>query len=272
MSLATLTIPMVDGIAKYLTASHSPLFVSWGRYAAACLVVLPIALARHGTRFLPDNQYGTHFLRTVFLVAAMTCYFLAIARIPLATVAIAFFVGPILAMLLAVVFLREKLTLRKVLSVVLGFAGALIILRPTGRIEPSLLLALASGAFFALYVIATRLASKHSDPLQTLAFQCIVGALLLTPQAIWTWTTPTPRETTIFAAMGLLSAISHLLSIAAFRHAEASTLAPLVYLELFGAAAIGYLFFGELPGAQVWLGATAILIGGALLLPRGVRS
>jgi drug/metabolite transporter (DMT)-like permease len=202
MSIAALTIPIVDGIAKYLSSAHSPLYIAWARYAAACAVVLPLALARDGKAFLPREQVGAHLLRTVFLVAAMTCYFLAIAHVPLATAISAYFVGPIIAMVLAIILLGEALTARKIVSLVLGFVGALVILRPTGSIDPNLLLALGSGAFFALYMIATRQASRASDPIKTLAFQCLLGAALLTPQAIWTWSIPSRGEVWLFVAMG----------------------------------------------------------------------
>jgi drug/metabolite transporter (DMT)-like permease len=272
MSVAMLMIPMVDGAAKYLSSSHSPLYISWARYAVACAIVLPLAMARHGKRFLPREQVGAHLLRTVFLVAAMTCYFLAIARIPLATAISAYFVGPIIAMVLAVMFLGEALTFRKAVSLFLGFAGTLIILRPTGGTDPGLLLAIGAGGFFALYMIATREASRESEPIKTLAFQCLVGAILLTPQAIWAWSVPELAGLWIFLAMGLLSAGSHILSIIAFRYAETSTLAPLVYLELLGTATIGYVVFAELPDVYVWVGALAIVFGGALLVQRSGSS
>jgi drug/metabolite transporter (DMT)-like permease len=268
MSAAMLMIPMVDGMAKHLSSAHSPLYVSWARYAAACVFVVPMAIVRHGPRFLPRAQLGIHLLRTIFLVAAMTCYFLAIARIPLATAVSAYFVSPIVAMVLAVAILREAMTARKLVSLALGFAGTMIILRPTGGIEPGLLLALGAGVLFALYMIATRQASRDSGPIETLAFQTLVGTLLLTPQAIWVWSVPAPSELAVLLAMGFLSSSSHVFSITAFRHAEASTLAPLVYLELLGAAVIGFVVFDERPDLYVWLGALAILAGGALLARR----
>ena len=271
MALAMLIIPMVDGVAKYLSATHSPLYVSWARYVVACIVVLPFAIHKHGRDFLPATQFGTHLLRTVLLVTGMSCYFLAIARVPMAAAATAYFVGPIIAMVLAVVFLGEALTARKVGSIGLGFVGTLIVLRPTAGIDAGLLLALASGGCIALYLIATRRASQHTDPLKTLAFQCVVGAALLTPQGILFWSWPAAGELWVFLALGALSAASHLLSITALRHAEASTLAPLIYLELLGATLIGYFAFAEIPSVYIWVGATAILAGGVLLLPGKAR-
>ncbi len=269
MAVAMLSIPLVDGFAKHLSTSYSPLFISWARYAAACCIVLPFAALKHGVNMLPAERRGAHALRTVFLVISMTLYFLAIARIPLATAVSAFFVGPIVAVVLSVFVLKEKLTARKLLSLGLGFGGALVILQPGGAaIDPGLLYAFGSGLAFALYMIATRQASQGSDPIKTLAFQCVVGTLLLTPQAVWTWSTPLPSDLIFFAGLGLASASSHILSITAFRFADASTLAPLVYLELIGTSLIGYLVFQEVPGPATLTGAALIVAGGLVLIRR----
>lgn len=268
MAVAMLSIPLVDGFAKHLSTSYSPLFISWARYAAACCIVLPIAAMRHGGGFLPRERLGAHTLRTLFLVISMTLYFLAIARIPLAMAISAFFVGPIAAVVLSVLVLKERLTTRKLLCLALGFGGALVILQPGGAaVDPGLLFAFGSGLFFAAYMIATRQASLRSDPIKTLAFQCVIGTLLLTPQAVWTWSTPLPGDLIFFIGLGLASASSHILSITAFRFADASTLAPLVYLELIGTSLIGFLIFQEVPGLATLIGA-ALIVGGGLVLVR----
>ncbi|MBL4598253.1 MAG: DMT family transporter [Rhizobiaceae bacterium] len=266
MVVAMLTIPFIDGGAKYLSEEMSPLFISWARYAAASLIILPILLLKFGSNFLPKTHLKAHFLRTIFLVTAMTCYFIAIAQIPMATALSAYFVGPIIATLLAVFILGEKLTIRKIISLLLGFSGTLLILRPGGEFEPGLLFAMASGLFFALYLIATKQASHSSDPIKTLTFQCLVGMLLLSPQAIWAWSIPSTDQLMILLVMGVLSTFGHLLSIMAFQHAEASILAPLVYVELIGTTAVGFIFFNEFPEPIVWLGAAIIIASGLLLV------
>ncbi len=84
----------------------------------------------------PGERLAAHTLRTLFLMVAMTLYFLAVARIPLATAATASFISPIVAVVLSIVVLKETMTWRKLLSLVLGFAGSLVILRPDAAIEP----------------------------------------------------------------------------------------------------------------------------------------
>jgi drug/metabolite transporter (DMT)-like permease len=272
MILAMLSIPAVDGLAKRLSAGYSPLFIGWARYAVASLIVLPAAAALHGPGVFPAERRMSHALRTVFLIAAMTLYFLAVARIPLATAACASFVSPIIAVVLSLIVLKERMTPRKALSMILGLIGSVVIVRPGGAIEPGVLLALGSGVSFAFYLIATRQAAQSSDPIKTLAFQCVVGTALLTPQALFAWSTPAWKDALLFLAMGLISAVSHSLSILAFRLADASTLAPLVYVELVGAALIGYLAFGEVPNFSTLVGAGLIMASGLTLVERQAQT
>jgi drug/metabolite transporter (DMT)-like permease len=269
MTCAMLSVPLVDGIAKHLSSSYSPLYLVFARYAIATLIVLPLAALTRPRPLFPPERRMSHLLRTIALMAATSLYFLAIARIPLATAVSAFFIGPVVAVALAVVVLKERITGAKIASLLLGFAGAIVILRPGAVIEPGILLALGSGVCFAIYLVATRQASQVSDPIKTLAFQCMVGALVSAPQAIATWSVPAWSDALLFAALGGISVVSHLLSIAAFRHADASTLSPLVYLELIGAVLVGYFAFGDIPDATTIAGAALIVAASALLLERG---
>lgn len=268
MAIAMLVLPVVDGIAKYLSHGYSPLFLSWARCAVAALVVLPVACVVHGARPFPTVQLGSHLLRTVFLVLAMSLYYLAVARIPLATATSAYLAAPIMAVLLAVVMLGERPTPAKLVGLALGVAGALVIVRPAGAIEPAILLAFAAGLTFAFYLVATRRMAQAEDPLKTLAFQCVAGTVLLTPQALANWSVPARADIVLFLGLGLVSAFCHFLSIAAFRRAEASVLAPLVYVELIGAALIGYFVFGEIPRAATLIGAALIVAAGLVLIRR----
>lgn len=271
MVFAMLTIPLVDGLAKYLSIRYSPFFLSWARYAVASLIVLPFAARIHGSHIFPMERRISHLLRTLFLIAAMTVYFLAIARISLATAVSTYFVGPIIAVVLSIVVLKERMTSRKALSLSLGFVGSMVILRPGDSTDPGILLALGAGVFFAFYLIATRQAAQESDPIKTLAFQCVAGTVLLTPQALLSWSPPAWNDLLFFAGLGLFSAVSHILSIVAFRHASASTLAPLVYLELIGAVLVGYVAFREIPDIPTIMGAGFIGLAGLLLLQRQDR-
>jgi drug/metabolite transporter (DMT)-like permease len=269
MAVAMFLIPLVDGLAKHLSASYSPLFLGWARYAAASILVVPLAARRHGRQIFPRERLWSHVLRTALLVGAMTVYFLAVARLPLATAASGYLVGPIVAVVLSVALLGERITAARSAGLALGVAGSLVVLQPGDSFDPGLLLALGAGALFGVYLVATRLAALASNPVQTLAFQCVAGTLLLTPQALGSWRTPVVGDLPLFAALGVLSALSHVLSIAAFRRSAASTLAPLVYLELVGATLTGYIVFNETPGTSTVAGTILIVMAGLILAGRG---
>lgn len=269
MSAAMLIIPAVDGLAKHLSAFYSPLMIGWCSFLAASVLVTPVAVRKHGLAIFPPEHRRLHLLRLAFLLLAATLYYLAVARIPLATAVSAYFIGPIVASVLAVAVLGEKFTPAKLISLGLGVAGALVILQPGGAApDPGLLLAFASGFAFACFQVTTRKIAGGAGPFQTLAFQYLVGLVLLAPQAALAWTTPEPEHLWLFAAMGTIGVATHILAVLAYRRAEASTLAPLSYLELLGSTAIGFLVFGDLPGGPVILGAALIVGAGMILLPR----
>ncbi|MFC5387652.1 DMT family transporter [Aquamicrobium segne] len=268
MAAAMLLVPTLDGIAKMLSASYSPLLISWARYAFSCIFVLPWALLHRGRNFLPREELPAHALRTFFAAASMCCFFMAISFSPMADVTSAYFVGPIIAALLSVFILGEALTARKLAALVFGFIGALIIVNPAGGLNIGLLLGATAGGFFALYAITTRQASRASDPVSTLAFQCLFGTFILAPLAIWQWSLPSMDQLYLLFVMGAISAACHFMTISAFRHAEASLLAPLAYLELLSSVAVGYLMFNDLPGPRIGIGAMLIVAGGLILVQR----
>lgn len=266
MAAASLAVPLVDGIAKALTASHSPFFIAWARYAAAALIVVPLTLPWHREFRSFGRDFASNALRTMLAVGAMICFFFAIAEIPFATAFGGFFLGPVIAAVLAAVLLGERVTVWKLGSALAGLAGALLIVRPGVDFQFGSLLAVLSGAFSAGYLVATRVAASTTPPVDALRFQCVFGALLLTPFALLNWSWPTQEALLLIAAMGALSAACHFMLIAAFRHGEAAVLAPLVYLELVTAMVLGRVVFGELPDLLAFTGIGLIVLAGLAVL------
>lgn len=268
MATAMLVIPGADAIGKYLSDSHSPLFLSWARYAAALVFVLPAAVvlhARNGGLAIARRELPSHALRTIFLIASVATYYVAIARIPLADALGAYFVAPIAATLLAAIVLREPLDRRRLAAVVLGFIGAALVVRADAAANAGTLIALASGCLMACYFVTTRAAVQASAPLPTLVLQFTLGTLLLTPLALLDWTTPGAEALALILLSGVLSAASNLLTITAFRLAPVSTLSPLVYLELVGATLLGIAVFGDVPSSVTWVGIAVIVASGLSL-------
>ncbi|KUL96208.1 hypothetical protein DK26_04845 [Bosea sp. WAO] len=269
MAGAMLIIPSSDAIAKYLSGAHSAAFLSWARYVAALGFLLPIVAVaqwRSPEPLIAREQLLPQIIRTAFLVGAMTLYFMAIKHVPLADALGAYFVAPIIATLLATVILRERLDWRRLAAVGLGFAGALLVVRPGAETSSGTLIALASGALMACYLVMTRATAKASSPLSTLTLQLTLGIAMLTPFVIFQWSMPDREGIMLILLMGLVSAASNLMTISAFRFAQVSTLSPLVYLELVGATALGLAVFGDFPAPATWAGIAVIVIAGLIVV------
>lgn len=265
MAGSMLIIPSSDAIAKYLSGAHSAAFLSWARYVAALGFLLPIVAVaqwRSPEPLIARGQLLPQIIRTAFLVSAMTLYFIAIRHVPLADALGAYFVAPIIA----TVILRERLDWRRLAAVGFGFAGALLVVRPGAETSSGTLIALASGALMACYLVMTRATAKAASPLSTLTLQLVLGIAMLTPIVIFQWSMPDREGIMLILLMGLVSAASNLMTISAFRFAQVSTLSPLVYLELVGATALGFAMFGDFPAPATWIGIAVIVVAGLIVV------
>jgi drug/metabolite transporter (DMT)-like permease len=186
---------------------------------------------------------------------------------PLAEATALNYTTPTLVIVLAIVFLRERLTLPRIAFVVAGVAGMLMIVQPGAEIFRGVsLLALASAACYSVYQITTRMLAGE-DPRVTLFYPALVGAGLMT--AAWPWfgsRIDVPwTDVALMAGIGVLGTVGHFLFILAFQRAPASALTPFTYMHLVFATLIGWVAFGDLPGALTFAG-MALIAGSGLLL------
>ena len=271
MFLAMLVVPGMDAIAKWLSASISAGQVVWCRFAFQTLMLLPFFLAARGKLSLADVPL--HATRGALMVFGTIVFFTALKHLPIADAIAIFFVEPLVLTLLAALFLREKVGWRRLSAVVVGFVGALIVIRPNFEAFgwPALL-PLASAFTFAVYLIITRSLSQREDPVRMQFYSGVSGGVittiliglgitlewpLLTPQ----W--PTAIEWGLLFALALVSTVGHLLVVHAFQRAPAGLLAPFQYIEIIGATLLGLFVFGDFPDGLTWLG-VAIIVGSGL--------
>lgn len=265
MALAMCVIPMRDGIAKHLSSSLPVFTIAWGVYCASALMVFPIALRAHGRGALVPNGLASQTARSLLLVGAMTLFFFSVRTVPLANAIASYFVAPFVVAALAPVILREAFSWTVMGAVVFGFIGVLAVLRPDGNFDLNVLWSIAAGVLFAFYMLATRIAAQQVPPMAALSYQCLLGAMVLTPFAFGAGLKDVTTFLGFFLLAGVLQGTSHGLSIAAFRWAPASVLAPLVYIEIVAAVVVGIVVFGDWPTLQTWVGVAIILVAGALV-------
>lgn len=257
---------VMNAIVKALLARYPVLMLLWARtFFHVLFVGLVIPAAVVGA--VRTREPGIQLLRSVLLGSSTLLNFSALMYLPLGDVAAITFLSPILVAAIAALVLRERVSAVRWLAIGTGFLGALSIVRPTGAgTGPGAFLALGCAAAYATYQISTRMV-REAEPLVSLLFSGLAGAVLFTLLLPWGWRTPTPVDLALMAATGVLGAIGHLMIILALRRGEASRVSPFNYLQLVWAMGASYLAFGDVPAPATLVGAV-IIVGSGLWLYR----
>ena len=264
---AMAALPFIDVFAKFLGQQGVPiLLVVWARLTFGAVVTLPFALRHTTARGLFPNRLLYHCLRATFLSLATFSFFFSLKFLPIADALAIFFVQPLIVTILSALVLKEKVGPRRWAAVAVGFVGTLIIIRPGfAEVNPGSLLALAAGAFLAIYFVMTRRISGTAPAMLTTFQTNAVGAVLITVLLPFVWQMPTPGQWLMLASLGTIATLGHFLIVRAYDFAEASLLAPLAYTEMIMATIVGWVFFGDFPDVWTFVG-VAILIACALYI------
>lgn len=276
MSAAMLIVPVIDAIAKHLSVSISPLQISWSRFALTMLVLCPFVVMRGGLRALLPPHLVLHFFRGFGIAGATAFFFGAVAVMPLADVAAIFFVEPLILTIFSAIFLGEGIGWRRILAVVVGFAGAMLIIRPSfSEVGIVALMPLGAAFCFAGYMVITKKLAGSCDPWTMQAMAGISGTLLLGALMLagdgagWLEiVTPSAVEMGWLCVIAAVAMLCHSLIIFALQRVDAGVIAPLQYLEIIGATFWGWLIFKALPDPLTWLGIAIIVASGLFVFYR----
>jgi len=204
-------------------------------------------------------------VRGVVLVGSTVCFYGALRFLPLAEAASISFVAPVLVTAFSGPLLRERVTKRQWGAVILGFVGVLVIIRPGGAVfTPAVVLPLVTALLFSLYQIATRKVAGLENPLTTLFFGALAGAVITTLMLPVMWQTPTLFQAALMIGIGCLGGFGHFLLIRAVEHASPMALSPFVYVQLIWSTGLGWLVFGDFPDQGTLIGMTIIISAGML--------
>lgn len=264
---AVLCFTMLDAIVKILTQRYSVPFIVWARYTGQTLAIVIWLLPKMGTALLRTRHLKLQLARALLLPVSSLCFFSALKYLPLAETTAINYMSPILVIILAVIFLDERLTRARIALVLAGIAGMLLIVRPGSEVfRGAAALSLASAFAYGTFQILTRkLAGEDSRVL--LFYPALVGTLLMTAALPWFGVEVTMpwSDVAIIVVTGLLGTMGHLAFILAFQRAPASALTPFSYTQLVWATLIGWIVFGSFPDAWTLAG-MAVIAGSGLLI------
>ena len=268
MLLAFLCFAGMDTSAKWLVATAIPaLQIAWFRYVGHFLCAILFYGPRHGLGIVRSNRPWLQSLRAVFLLASTCLNFTALQFLPLTTTIAIFFVTPLTVCLLSIPVLGEKVGIKRLLAVLVGFAGVLIIIEPWSQsFDPAIFLSLAAMLCASGYFVMSRVIAGVDSNATAQFYVSGIATVSLTPIALmhWAW----PESTTawvLVVLIGTLGMIGHSFLTNAHRHAEASVLAPTVYSQVIYVAVLSWLVFGQSPDQKTLLGTLIIVASGLFI-------
>ncbi len=212
-----------------------------------------------------------HTFRAVSGTIAIIALFVGLRNLPLADVISLTFTGPLFVTIMSVIFLSEKVGIKRWSAVAIGFVGMLFIVRPAfEQMNFYYIFPVIFSIGFANVAISIRSLSK-TEPNYLIAFYFSILSLLVGLITIvngWIW--PTLYEAFLFLLLGLAGGIANLLLTQSYRLADASLVSPIKYLSLVVAVVAGYLIFNEVPKIMTLFGAGLIVMSSFIIFRREV--
>ena len=257
---------------RYLGTSMNPVQAAFIRYCFGIVLILPL-LSRAGVMSLDRDRLGFHALRGLVHGGGVILWFLAMSRIPISEVTALGFTTPIFVTLGAAVFLSERLKPYRVAAVLIGFIGALLILRPGLRvIDIGALAQLGAAPLFACSYLMAKSATRREASSMIVVLLSVFCTLTLALPALLVWRTPTLDELLLLGLTALLATSGHYCMTRALEAAEVSAVQPFTFLQLVWATILGLILFDETPDVWIWIGGAVIVSSATWMAQQEVRS
>jgi S-adenosylmethionine uptake transporter len=287
-------ISINDVLIKQLSGGYPLHEVVFIRSLVAIVFSLTVLQFEGGFAALRTKDWALHTLRGLGMVVANMALFAAMAAIPLADATALFFVAPLFITVLSIFFLGEKVGIRRISAVVVGFLGVIIMLRPgsddLGQAPDRLTLFLpiiGAFAYACVQILTRRLGSKAPAAAMAAYIQI---AFIVVSAGFWlvagdgrfaegvenksalfllrAWVWPTPYDWGMLLFLGLISGLIAYALSQAYRSAEAATVAPFEYIAMPLAILWGWLFFDDIPDVWVYAGSFLIVGSGVYVFVR----
>ena len=257
----------LDSSAKWLGFSLPVWQIVWVRYLGATVLAVGFANPFANPRLLHSERLGLQLMRALFLLGSTILSFVAVRYLQLSETTSINFAMPLAVALAAGPLLGEWVGPRRLLAILAGFLGVLVVVRPdAGTVHPAMLLCLANVILGAGYNMLTRVVAQRDRASTTLIYSTIGGTILLAPVMpfVWVW----PQTATVWGVVLLIGAVGslgHYLVILAHARAPASILAPFSYTQLLWMVISGFVVFGDVPHASTIVGAAVVISSGLYL-------
>ena len=236
------------------------------------LAIVSVMVAKAGTAAVRTQRIGLHLLRNTLHYAGQYFWVYSIGALALATVFAIEFTMPVWTALLAALFIGERLTPPRLVQLVLGLAGVLIILRPgAGFFQIAALVMILGSMCYAATMICTKKLSATDSPLAVLFWMSVVQMPIALVTALPQWVAPVAADLPWVIAIGAGSFAAHYCMTRAMTLADATLVVPIDFIRLPLIAVVGALFYAEPFDPMVLVGAAVIFAGTYYSLSREKR-
>jgi len=264
--------PLSQTATKFL-ATDFPIFqIVFFRSLGQTAWMVVFFWPKYGPGMFRASRPWVQLSRSALLFISFLFWLKAIAAVPLTTASAINFTAPIIVVLLSIPVLGERVGLHRWTAVVVGFMGALVIIRPGADGVPAeIVYLLCAAAFFAVYQILTRKVAATDNAAVTSTYTVLVALVVSAALMPFDYRAPAAGDWVVwgaFLAGGLLGGIRHFFVVKAYELAPASVVSPFFYCELVGVTALGFFVFGDFPDSATWLGAGIIIFSGLYIAHR----
>lgn len=262
-----------DAMTKLLMQTYSPFQIAMLRFWAFGAFALILAARRGPLREAFKSRFPRiQVLRAVLLVVDIWLFAAALKHVPLAELQAISLVHPLMATLVAIPLLGEKVGVFRFTAVAVGFGGAMVIVRPGGLpLDIGVLYAMLACAAYAIYVVLTRKVSGHDATVTSMVYVGVGGLVLTSTLGVFFWTPMDGGSMLLAGAVMVTSTAGHGLMMVALSRAPASTLQPFSYMSLPWGIVLSYVVFGHLIDTISLMGGAIIVIAGLVVMERERR-
>ena len=271
--------PLLDVASKLAAEGGIPVGqITTARFVVQGALMLPVVLVMGLGWRASRRATGFVILRSVFLILSTYSFVSGIAVMPVADALAIAFVEPFILLILGGLIFGEKVGPRRIAASAVGFGGALLVIQPSlAAFGLVALWPLGTAFFFAFYMLVTRSLSSEMHPV-TMQLHTSLSGMAITLPLLWLFDGSGISDLDAVMPSGLLwlwlfgvgfwAALSHMCMTYALKFAPSATLAPLHYLEIVAAVALGYLIFDDFPNAMTWAGIAVIVSSGLYIIHR----
>ena len=245
--------------------------IGFSRFFFGLLIIFPYLVKNKFTTYKTKNL-KFYIVRGLFNIPVMILGFGALVYIPFEQFKAMNFLSPIIVVLLSFLIFREKIFKYRILALVIGFLGTVIIIRP-GYVEFNIgtIMVLVSLLFWSFIIILSKHVSKDDSPITMVSYQYTLMTFFALPLAIYFWETPS-LFSILYVFIGAISGtILHLCLGLAYKYADLSVTQPIWFSGLIFGSAFGYFLFKEIPDLWTWIGGI-VVFSSVLIITYNERS